>query len=39
LWWITAYVAEHVTAHVLEIAAHARKAHAQVLVRDVAPAA
>jgi hypothetical protein len=34
-----AYVAEDVTAQVLEIAAHARKAHAQVLVRDFAPAA
>jgi YgiT-type zinc finger domain-containing protein len=34
-----AYVAEDVTAQVLEIAANARKAHAQVLVRDFAPAA
>ena len=34
-----AYVAEGVTAQVLEIAAQARKAHAQVLVRDFAPAA
>jgi YgiT-type zinc finger domain-containing protein len=34
-----AYVAEDVTAQVLEIAAHARQAHAQVLVRDFAPAA
>jgi YgiT-type zinc finger domain-containing protein len=34
-----AYVAEDVTVQVLEIAAHARKAHAQVLVRDFAPAA
>ena len=34
-----AYVAEDVTAQVLEIAAHARKDHAQVLVRDFAPAA
>ena len=33
------YVAEGVTAKVLEIAAHARKAQAQVLVRDFAPAA
>ena len=33
-----AYVAEDVTAKVLEIAVHARKAHAQVLVRDFAPA-
>lgn len=34
-----AYVAEDVTAQVLEIAAQARKAQAQVLVRDFAPAA
>jgi YgiT-type zinc finger domain-containing protein len=34
-----AYVAEDVAAQVLEIAAHARKAQAQVLVRDFAPAA
>lgn len=34
-----AYVAEDVTAKVLKIAANARKAHAQVLVRDFAPAA
>ena len=34
-----AYVAEEVTAQVLEIAADARKARAQVLVRDFAPAA
>jgi YgiT-type zinc finger domain-containing protein len=34
-----AYVTEDVTAQVLEIAANARKAHAQVLVRDFAPAA
>jgi YgiT-type zinc finger domain-containing protein len=34
-----AYVAEDVTAQVLEIAANAGKAHAQVLVRDFAPAA
>jgi YgiT-type zinc finger domain-containing protein len=34
-----AYVSEDVTTQVLEIAAHARKAHAQVLVRDFAPAA
>jgi hypothetical protein len=34
-----AYVAEDVTEQVLEIAAHARKAHAQVFVSDFAPAA
>ena len=34
-----AYVAEDVTTRLLEIAAEARKAHAQVLVRDFAPAA
>jgi YgiT-type zinc finger domain-containing protein len=34
-----AYVAEDVTEQVLEIAAHARRAQAQVLVRDFAPAA
>lgn len=34
-----AYVAENVTAQLLEIAADARKAQAQVLVRDFAPAA
>jgi YgiT-type zinc finger domain-containing protein len=34
-----AYVVEEVTEKVLEIAAEARKAHAQVLVRDFAPAA
>ena len=34
-----AYVAEDVTEKVLEIAAEARKAQAQVLVRDFAPAA
>lgn len=34
-----AYVAEDVTKKVLEIAAEARKAQAQVLVRDFAPAA
>ena len=34
-----AYVDEEVTAKVLEIAADARKAQAQVLVRDYAPAA
>lgn len=34
-----AYVAEEVTEKVLEIAAEARKAQAQVLVRDFAPAA
>lgn len=34
-----AYVAEDVTAQLLEIAADARKAQAQVLVRDFAPAA
>jgi YgiT-type zinc finger domain-containing protein len=34
-----AYVAEDVTAQVLEIATHARQDHAQVLVRDFAPAA
>ena len=34
-----AYVAEEVTARVLEIAAGAREARAQVLVRDFAPAA
>jgi YgiT-type zinc finger domain-containing protein len=34
-----AYVAEDVTAQVLEIAADARRARAQVLVRDFAPAA
>lgn len=33
-----AYVAEEVTAQVLEIAADACEAHAQVLVRDFAPA-
>ena len=34
-----AYVADDVTEKVLEIAAEARKAQAQVLVRDFAPAA
>lgn len=34
-----AYVDEEVTTKVLEIAADARKARAQVLVRDYAPAA
>lgn len=34
-----AYVAEEVTAKVLDIAAEARKVHAEVLVRDYAPAA
>jgi YgiT-type zinc finger domain-containing protein len=34
-----AYVAEDVTEQVLEIAAEARRAQAQVLVRDFAPAA
>ena len=34
-----AYVAEDVTEKVLEIAADARRAQAQVLVRDFAPAA
>jgi YgiT-type zinc finger domain-containing protein len=34
-----AYVAEDVTQQVLEIAAEARRAQAQVLVRDFAPAA
>lgn len=34
-----AYVAEDVTAQVLAIAADARRARAQVLVRDFAPAA
>ena len=34
-----AYVAEDVTEQVLEIAAEARRARAQVLVRDFAPAA
>lgn len=34
-----AYIAEDVTAKVLQITAEARKAHAQVLVRDFAPAA
>lgn len=34
-----AYVAESVTAELLEIAAQARTANAQVLVRDFAPAA
>ncbi|MGH9165263.1 MAG: type II toxin-antitoxin system MqsA family antitoxin [Acidimicrobiales bacterium] len=34
-----AYVAEDVTAQVLAIAADARRAQAQVLVRDFAPAA
>lgn len=34
-----AYVAEDVTTQVLNIAARAREAHAQVLVRDFAPAA
>ena len=34
-----AYVAEDVTEQVLEIAADARRAQAQVLVRDFAPAA
>lgn len=34
-----AYVAEDVTAQVLAIAAEARSAQAQVLVRDFAPAA
>lgn len=34
-----AYVAEDVTEQVLQIAAEARQAHAQVLVRDFAPAA
>ncbi|MGE0796626.1 MAG: type II toxin-antitoxin system MqsA family antitoxin [Acidimicrobiia bacterium] len=34
-----AYVAEDATERVLEIAADARAAHAQVLVRDFAPAA
>jgi YgiT-type zinc finger domain-containing protein len=34
-----AYVAEDITQQVLEIAAEARRAQAQVLVRDFAPAA
>ena len=34
-----AYVAEDVTEQVLEMAAEARRAQAQVLVRDFAPAA
>lgn len=34
-----AYVAEDVTEQVLQMAAEARQAHAQVLVRDFAPAA
>ncbi len=34
-----AYVAEDVTAQLLEIGADARRAQAQVLVRDFAPAA
>lgn len=34
-----AYVSEEVTATVLDIAADARRAQAQVLVRDFAPAA
>ncbi len=34
-----AYVAEDVTAQLLEMAAEARQAHAQVLVRPFAPAA
>lgn len=34
-----AYVAEDATAQVLEIATEARRNHAQVLVRDFAPAA
>ncbi len=34
-----AYVAEDVTTQLLDIAAQARKAQAQVLVRDFAPAA
>lgn len=34
-----AYVTEEVTTQLLEIAADARKAQAQVLVRDFAPAA
>lgn len=34
-----AYVAEEVTTQLLEIAAEAQKAHAQVLVRDYQPTA